>query len=78
MNDNKGINKDKNILQHYAEKIINVMKEHEYVSAGEIISELGLSYQEGMKYISELQNMGIINKTQISSYYTLNDKYREY
>jgi len=74
MNDNKGGSKAKNIKSYYTRKIIDLMEKNKYISAGDIIRELGLSYQEGMKYISELQDSGIITKTKISTYYTLNDK----
>ncbi len=53
------------------------MNRNKYFSPGDIIREMGISYQEGMKYFMELQKKDIIRKTKISTYYTLNDKYKK-
>jgi predicted transcriptional regulator len=73
MNEYKDNSKDHDINQPVTGKIIDFMEKNKYVSVGDIIRELGLSYQEGMKYVLELQDKGIIKKAHLSAYYTLND-----
>jgi predicted transcriptional regulator len=68
---------DKLINQAVIRQLIDFMSKNKYFTFGDLIRELGLSYQEGIKYVLELQKKEIIVKTKISSYYTLGNNYRK-
>ncbi len=65
------------INQPVNRKIVDLLKKNKYYSFGDIIREIGLSYQEGLKYVIDLKNKGIITKTKIPPYYTLNEAYKD-